>query len=280
MIFEQLYLFSSCVIKATSVLWLKTEEKKKIHLKFIDSNVEVLLNREVCFSMLLFWHKGLACVDELVRLQSRPLTKCFSTQLTHEVLHTYRTLRQAVTWCTAVSFAMSDPFGWKSTYCSHMCSPVCLLKCFSMLTFCANLRLHSLHSYSLMPLWSFMWWRRACFVFMPAKEKWNIGDPNTNFSAFTYHSRNGCNDACKPAATAWPFPHSAHKKSRMSSWTLRCSFSMSFLANDLLHLSQLWLFTPGWHNIHTQTNTDAMWKEKRLLCVVFSSSSMCNVFFS
>lgn len=31
----------------------------------------------------------------------------------------------------------------------------------------------------------------------------------------------------------------------MSSWTLRCSFSMSFLAKDLLHLSQRWLFTPG-----------------------------------
>lgn len=81
-------------------------------------------NWEVCFSMLLFWHECLACVDELVRLQSRPLTKCFSTQLTHEVLHTYRTLRQAVTWCTAVSFAMSGHFGWKCTYCSQMYSDV------------------------------------------------------------------------------------------------------------------------------------------------------------
>lgn len=41
-----------------------------------------------------------------------------------------------------------------------------------------------------------------------------------------------------------PFPHSAHRKSRISSCTRRCSFSMSFLANDLLHLSQRWLFTP------------------------------------
>lgn len=41
-----------------------------------------------------------------------------------------------------------------------------------------------------------------------------------------------------------PFPHSAHRKSRISSCTRRCSFSMSFLAKDLLHLSQRWLFTP------------------------------------
>lgn len=47
-----------------------------------------------------------------------------------------------------------------------------------------------------------------------------------------------------PSLIVLPFPHSAHRKSRMSSWTLRCSFSMSFLAKDLLHLSQLWLFTP------------------------------------
>lgn len=48
-------------------------------------------------------------------------------------------------------------------------SPVCRLQCLSMLTFWANLRLHSLHSYSLMPLCNFMWCRRACLVFIPAQ---------------------------------------------------------------------------------------------------------------
>lgn len=51
-----------------------------------------------------------------------------------------------------------------------------------------------------------------------------------------------------------PFPHSAHRKSRISSCTLRCSFSMSFLAKDLLHLSQRWLFTPeSFHNQKRQS---------------------------
>lgn len=40
-----------------------------------------------------------------------------------------------------------------------------------MLTFCANFRWHSSHSYSLIPLWSFMWWRRACLVFIPVRQK-------------------------------------------------------------------------------------------------------------
>lgn len=41
-----------------------------------------------------------------------------------------------------------------------------------------------------------------------------------------------------------PLPHSAHKYSRILSWTRICSFNMSFLANDLPHCSQAWLFTP------------------------------------
>lgn len=61
---------------------------------------------------------------------------------------------------------------------------------------------------------------------------------------------------------AWPFPHSAHRKSRMSSWTLRCSFSMSFLANDLPHLSQPWLFTPG----RTRTHTHTLWTVVLCFC--------------
>lgn len=35
-----------------------------------------------------------------------------------------------------------------------------------------------------------------------------------------------------------PLPHSAHKYSRILSWTRICSFNMSFLANDLPHCSQ------------------------------------------
>lgn len=56
----------------------------------------------------------------------------------------------------------------------------------------------------------------------------------------------------RPTERHSPFPHSAHRKSRMSSWTLRCSFSMSFLAKDLLHLSQRWLFTPAPSHNHKQ----------------------------
>lgn len=42
-----------------------------------------------------------------------------------------------------------------------------------------------------------------------------------------------------------PFPHSAHRYSRMLSCTRICSFSMSFRAKDLPHCSHAWLFTPG-----------------------------------
>lgn len=46
---------------------------------------------------------------------------------------------------------------------------------------------------------------------------------------------------------------------------------MSFLANDLLHLSQLWLFTPGWLRKQADTQFTTLWMGSDFLCFVIFS---------
>lgn len=62
----------------------------------------------------------------------------------------------------------------------------------------------------------------------------------------SHGSRITCGYERPPGApdTHSPFPHSAHRYSRMLSCTRMCSFSISFLAKDFPHCSQAWLFTP------------------------------------
>lgn len=76
-----------------------------------------------------------------------------------------------------------------------------------MLTFCANFRWHSMHSYSFIPLCNFMWWRNACFVFMPVRNKAYIAawwrSSFTTLPTSSIQKEDSAWERFKPMATSW-----------------------------------------------------------------------------